>query len=486
MPSESADSEADVQLDYVGSLANAATVIARLHRGEKRLVFLDSRARAEHLASDLRRLGVTTFVTHSSLSQDQRRQAEDAFANRDDCVIVATSFLELGIDVGNLDRVIQIDCPSTVSGFLQRMGRTGRRPGIRKNCLFLATRDEALLQAAALIDLCSAGYVEPIEPPAEPYHILAQQFMALALQEHGIGLQTWFNWLERVPAFQRMPVHTVQRVVDWMMQKGIIWQDEGIVGIGKAGEEVYGRRHFMELLSVFISAPLFRVLHGRDEVGSVDELTFHLKRDPQHVLLLGGRSWQVTHLDWRARVAYVTPSDDNGVSRWRGGGQNLSYRLCQAIKSVLLAQHENERSWSRRATDKIIELRREFWRLGPDCSTFLYDSRGKCTWWTFAGTRANAALASGISQVNFRCVSDNLALRFNDEISVKEIEGILEQLRARDRETLVAAVDQDAIDGLKFSECLPPDLAKHVVMVRNHDAAAIENTLAQSVRVVSE
>ena len=111
-------SEADVQLDFVGSLQNSAVVISRLHRGEKRLVFVDSRSRAEQLAAELRQLQVTTFVTHVSQIQEQRNQAEEAFASLDDCVIVATSVLELGIDVGNLDRVIQIDSPSTVSSFL--------------------------------------------------------------------------------------------------------------------------------------------------------------------------------------------------------------------------------------------------------------------------------------------------------------------------------------------------------------------------------
>ncbi|MFV1965976.1 MAG: DEAD/DEAH box helicase [Pirellulaceae bacterium] len=155
-PAESSD-PADVTLDYVGSLQNAAVVISRLHRGEKRLVFVDSRARSEQLASQLRGLDVTTFVTHSSLSQEQRQQAEEAFASRTDCVIVATSVLELGIDVGDLDRVIQIDSPPTVSSFLQRMGRTGRRSGTSRNCLFLATKDDALIQAAGLLDLWSEG-----------------------------------------------------------------------------------------------------------------------------------------------------------------------------------------------------------------------------------------------------------------------------------------------------------------------------------------
>jgi ATP-dependent Lhr-like helicase len=154
-----------VQLDFVGSLKNAAVVISRLHRGEKRLVFVDSRARAEELGAELRRLEIKAFVTHSSLSKDQRSRAEQAFASETDCVIVATSVLELGVDVGDLDRVIQIDAPSTVASFLQRMGRTGRRSETERNCLFLATHDFALLQAAALLDLWSQGFVEEVIPP---------------------------------------------------------------------------------------------------------------------------------------------------------------------------------------------------------------------------------------------------------------------------------------------------------------------------------
>ena len=100
-----------------------------LHRGEKRLVFCDSRSRVEQLALLLREREVETFVSHSSLGAEERRLAEQAFAQRQNCVIVATSSLELGIDVGDLDRVIQIDAPATVSSFLQRMGRTGRRAG---------------------------------------------------------------------------------------------------------------------------------------------------------------------------------------------------------------------------------------------------------------------------------------------------------------------------------------------------------------------
>lgn len=109
---------ADIELDYVGSVANAATVIAALHRGEKRLVFCESRRTVEELGERLRTKGVTTFLSHASLSVDERRRAEAAFAEGRDCVIVSTSTLELGIDVGDLDRVVQLDAPRTVASFL--------------------------------------------------------------------------------------------------------------------------------------------------------------------------------------------------------------------------------------------------------------------------------------------------------------------------------------------------------------------------------
>jgi len=259
-PKEKSDVEPDVQLDYVGSLANAAKVISLLHQGEKRLVFCDSRSRVEQLAVSLRGYGVDTFVSHSSVGLDERRQAEEAFAQRQNCVIVATSSLELGLDVGDLDRVIQIDAPGSVSSFLQRMGRSGRREHSTHNCLFLATKDEGLLRAAALIELWRRDYVEPVKAPPCPYHILAQQLMALILQERGVGRSQWFSWVDAVPAFNEMPEEKIAALLDYMIAKDILWSDDGIVSFAPEGESIFGRQNFMDILSVFTSPPLFRVM----------------------------------------------------------------------------------------------------------------------------------------------------------------------------------------------------------------------------------
>jgi ATP-dependent Lhr-like helicase len=487
VPREAQANHAEVSLDYVGTLANAAVVISRLHRGEKRLVFVDSRSRAEQLGAELRRLEVTTFVTHSSLSQEQRQQAEHAFAQRENCVIVATSVLELGIDVGDLDRVIQIDAPSTVSSFLQRMGRTGRRPGTVRNCLFLATTDESLIQAAALVELWARGYVEPVEPPPAPYHIYAQQLMALALQAggRGMGRSEIGAWVDAVPAFARMGRQRKDEILRWMIGAEILWDDAGIIGFGRRGETTFGRRNFLELFSVFISPPLFRVLHGRQELGHVDEMTFLDKKDGPRVLLLGGRAWLVNHIDWQKKVAYVEATEAKGRSRWKGEGRALSFSLCQAVRRVLASEESGE-TWSQRSRARMREVRQDYPWLVDDGSILLTSRSAGAEWWTFAGLRANAVLASHLSQITrSRLEHDNFRVSLPSHVEHSQLIGAIEQIRHLQGESLRAAVDATAVRGLKFNECLSEPLALEMLQQRFSDARSAREVLSRPIRNVS-
>ncbi len=228
----------DVELDYVGSVSNAATVIASLHRGEKRLVFCDSRQLVEEIGAALRERGVTTFLSHASLPLDERRRAEQAFAEARDCVIVATSTLELGVDVGDLDRVIQVNDPPSVAAFLQRTGRTGRRAGSRRNCLFLALNHGALLWSAGLLHLWGQGYVEPVVAPPEPRHIVAQQLLALCLQEHRIGSRLWVEAWNGLAPFDR----SAEPILRYLVEQGFVDQDGELLFVGPAAEQRFGRR----------------------------------------------------------------------------------------------------------------------------------------------------------------------------------------------------------------------------------------------------
>ncbi|MBN4054938.1 DEAD/DEAH box helicase [Acidimicrobium ferrooxidans] len=475
--------EADVELDYVGDLRNAATVIHSLHQGDKRLVFCDSRARVEQLGTELRGMGTRVHVTHSSLGVDERKRAEEAFAVGRDCVIAATSALELGIDVGDLDRVIQIDASYTVSSFLQRMGRTGRRAGARSNCLFLATSDDALLRASALIGLWSEGYVEPVEAPPRPLHIFAQQLMALALQQGGATAHEWREGLSRLPVCKDQLEQSTGLILNWMLEEELLWEETGILWFGRKGEEQFGRKNYLDLVAVFSAPPLFTIWHGRTELGFVHQSSFLGRRDEGAPILLslGGRSWRVRDIDWERRKAYVEPSKGSGRSRWLGDAQLLSYRLCQAVRAELVGDHQRP-EWTRRATETMTGLRQEYGWL-PGQGTCLLAGRipGDLEWWTFAGGAANASLAASLAGLlKVESSWDNFHITLKSPPAGGEVERAITEL-ARKPENVLPLIDQRALTGLKFSDCLPPALAEDVLCARLMDPAAVLATLQSTV-----
>ena len=443
----------DVQVDWVGSISNAARVISKLHQGEKRLVFVDSRSKVEELAFELRRLEVATYISHSSLSLEERNAAEKAFSEGNDCVIVATSTLELGIDVGDLDRVIQIDSPFSVASFLQRIGRTGRRAGTSRNCLFLATKEDAFLRALALLNLWRQGFVESIRPPARPLHIYAQQVMALSLQEETLIQSDIDRWIGKMPGFRAIEPETRLSAVTEMLGREILHQDGGILSIGRSGERTFGAKNFMELFSVFTSPPMFKIFWGKQEIGEVHELTFAVRDDGPCVLVLGGRSWQTTYIDWPRKKAYVEPSDVGGRSRWISDAQPLSYELCRSMASVL-ASVEIPVWLSTRGKKIFNDLRENYEWLSDEKSTLILDQDGGAVWWNFAGKLVNSALKDSLACTADRVVAENECIIFHGVNIPEKLGSDLNSLMKFSEEAPIVLLEESFVQELKFSECL--------------------------------
>ncbi|AUB85246.1 DEAD/DEAH box helicase [Candidatus Thiodictyon syntrophicum] len=443
--------EAEVTIDFVGNLANAATVISRLHRGAKRLVFCDSRARVEELSSALRDLGVRTFVSHASLSLTERHHAEQAFGQDSDCVIVATSTLELGIDVGDLDYVIQIDAPAAVSSFLQRMGRTGRRPGSPRNCLFLTTTDEALLIAGALVSLWQAGFVEPVEPPPEPWHLVAQQAMALVLQ--GAGRLAAAACREQLAAlFPELAPAGIEAVTEFMLASDILAEQDGLLGFGRRGERLYGRRHFLDLLSSFATPTQVAVRHGTVALGSVDPLSLQSGSGAPCILLLGGRSWRVAGVDWPQRVVWVEPSGEQGKARWMASSRALGFALCQGVQRILCAGGAGL-PLSRRAQARFQDLLADLPQLNPERTSIQHLGDGVWRWWTFAGGRANATLAALLGPGFSSLRSNDFYLEGRGAFDGSQVRGLMCEADAMH---LTRQMARTAPLAVKFVDALPP------------------------------
>jgi ATP-dependent Lhr-like helicase len=472
----------EVIVDHVGNLDNAAMVISRLHRGEKRLAFVDSRARTEELAASLRDRDVETYVSHGSLGRDERRAAEKAFATSRDCVIVATSTLELGIDVGDLDRVIQIDAPATVASFLQRLGRTGRREGLSSNTLFLTTDDDAFLQCMGLLRCWEDGFVEPLEPPPLPLHLLVQQLLALVLQEEGVGRHTWRDWYGQPFVFGTEVAEHVEELTAHLLENRFLFEDNGVLGIGEQGEKTFGGRNFLDLMAVFSEPPMLTVMVGRTELGHVPVRLLTVEQRDGHVLLLAGRSWDIIDVDWRRGVVRVEPSNDRGKVRWFGDGRGLSFELCQGMRQVIAGRDLEKVTMSRRAVERLTQLQGEFGWIGDGEETTMHVAPdGSRRWWTFAGTFANIWLVNALGDLSTKQLPGDLNISLAPGVTGDEIRRHLDAVDT-DQLQLGAAIARGAVDRLKFADALPEAYARRVVERRMRADQAVRQIASWPVR----
>lgn len=434
----------------------------------------------EELGEKLLAKGVTTFLSHASLSLDERRRAEAAFAGARDCVIVSTSTLELGIDVGDLDRVIQIDAPASVASFLQRLGRSGRREGTARNCLFLALDEEGILGAAGLLLKWSQGWVEPVVAPPEPRHIVAQQILALCLQENRVGEHLWQEWWNGLGPFGASAEPIVRHLVD----QGYLDRDGGMLFIGPEAERRFGHRHFMNLTAVFTAPPQFTVLQGRTEIGRTDPSLLTERVDGPRRLLLAGRSWQVTYIDWRRKRCFVEPVDGGGRAKWSsaGFGSAGSYELTRAERRVLLGEDPPVKITGRaagalrRAREQYLE------RVHPGGTLIVQDAGGQTRWWTWAGHRANATLTATLDTIAVpgQHVNDRW-IRLREDVTAHTWSDVKKDATER---LCLPDVDERAVRGLKFGEALPPRLAEATLSARLADTESAAAVLTEPVRFV--
>src|SRR5262245_35686134 len=350
----------DLRLDLCADIAEAADGIGQLARGKKSLVFVESRSKAEKVAHALAGTGVEVFIHHSSVSRADRTLAEEQFARGQNTAIVCTSTMELGIDVGDLDQVIQVDAPSSVASFLQRLGRTGRRQNTRANCTFFCLGAESLLQSVALLRLAEAGWVEDVTPAAHAMHVLAHQVMALILQEGGLSRHKLLRWIEAAYPFSSVRPDRLQELVDTMLQRDILYEADGLLSLGQRGEKLYGRKNFFELYAVFTAPPVMRVQHGKEDVGHIQALfvSIHDRNKGPLCFRLSGRAWEVGKIDWSKGVLYVRPAERGRVPSWLGVPGTLSTRLCQSMMDVLL-QKGRESDWLTRSAALELALLRE-------------------------------------------------------------------------------------------------------------------------------
>jgi ATP-dependent helicase Lhr and Lhr-like helicase len=398
----------------LGAIASAASELAQ---GKKSLFFCQSRALSEDIAERMRQCGTDVFVHHSSVSLAERTMAEERFQQGRDTCIVCTSTLELGIDVGDLDAVLQANAPTTVSSFLQRLGRTGRRAGSLANTTFFTENTETLLQAIAIIELARQGWVESVPVSRRTWTVLVHQLFALTLQFGGISSADCWKQLSIVPDFAGISAAEFAALIQHMIKEDFLFVADHQLSLGSKAEKIFGRRNFMELYAVFSSPQLYRVQTAAGyTIGSLEQ-TFVDKLVPEiSSFLLGGRPWVVNLVNHDDRTVVVNSNPVGKKPSWSGfTPQLLSFELCQAIAGVLKSD-ERYPYIDRLAQEAIDHHRTD---LGQQLLTkkqcIAWDG-DQATWWTFGGGQINHTLKYGIQRSHDWTVKvDNFKLRIAGE-----------------------------------------------------------------------
>ena len=399
-------------------LAELSRDAARISRGQKSLFFCQSRSTTEAVAEYMRRAGTAVFVHHSAVSREERQIAEERFQRGSDVCIVCTSTLELGIDVGDLDRVLQAEAPDTVSSFLQRMGRTGRRAGQAANTTFFCETTEGVLQAVALVELAKAGWVERVEVERRCWPVLIHQLLAMALASDGITAEAAWQHLSQVTDFQGIHRAEYDRLLNWMLRDGALRLVAGRLVLGPKAERRFGRKNFMELFAVFSSPQTYTVqTAGAQPLGSLNQAFVDRLVDGVSCFLLGGRAWAVLRVQHDDRRVVVEPAPRGRQPTWGGFlPQFLGFDVCQRILSVLLSEERypylDDAAWA-----VLCERRASMNEVLDSPRGRVEVNDGEVRWWTFAGGRINATLRYALEAAggDWKVIPDNFLIKVRGE-----------------------------------------------------------------------
>src|SRR5437899_6323926 len=331
------------------SIYPALVELVRAHRST--IVFVNNRRLAERLALRLNELAAagaegalanqTSEIArahHGSLSREQRTQIEeDLKAGRIPC-LVATSSLELGIDMGAVDLVIQVESPKSVARGLQRIGRAGHSLGeVSRGRIFPKFRAD-LLESAVVDQRMRAGMIEETQIPRNPLDVLAQHIVAICADEE-VEVGDLHELVRRAYPFADLSRAQLENVLDMLagrypsdefaeLRPRIIWDRTAGVLRGRPG----ARRLAVTNAGTIPDRGLFGVhlVAGGGRVGELDGEMVYETRAGQ-VIMLGTSSWRIEEITRDRVLVSPAPGVPGSVPFWKGEGVGRPYELGAAI-----------------------------------------------------------------------------------------------------------------------------------------------------------
>ena len=367
--------------------------------GKKALFFSNSRSAAEGLKKEIEGKGIDTFVHHSSIDKRFREIAEEKFKIGTNNCIIATNTLELGIDIGDLDIVLQLDSPNTVSSFLQRMGRTGRRKGTIAHYVFFPTKPAKFILSIAILNLAVRRWVESVYVSKLSYDIFFHQILTMSMGEFGVSKDHAYEVLKYVYSFSDISRVDYEYLLNYMEEKKFIQINRNNIYIDTETERVFGRQNFMTLYSVFETNKEFTVKFRNKTIGTL-ERWFVNALGEEFQFILAGKYWQTDKIDYDNSVIHVVETKTAMPPRWMSGEGFYSYELSQEILKVLSTNEEY--SFLNSYEKSVLkDIRYEEQAFGLEVGKIIIEEiKDGYHFYTYAGNSVNYTLATAFAFIN--------------------------------------------------------------------------------------
>ncbi|MFD1588993.1 DEAD/DEAH box helicase [Halorientalis brevis] len=302
---------------------------------ESTLVFVNTRQTAEALGSRFKELGTDIEVHHGSLSKEARIEVEDRFKTGDLSGLLCTSSMELGIDVGSIDHVVQYQSPRQVSRLLQRVGRAGHRRDEVSSGTVITTRPDDTFEALAIARQAVAGGVEPANIHHGSLDTVANQIAGLVMDFGEVGAMRAYHIVTRAYPFRNLDEVEFKQVTRELADNRVVWLNEDDDLLEKCRGTWQYFYHNLSMIPDEATYDVKDMASGR-QVGTLDEKFVVNFASPGEIFIQRGEMWRITEVDEDDEEVLVSPVEDPAgeVPSWVGQEIPVPYEVAQEVGDI--------------------------------------------------------------------------------------------------------------------------------------------------------
>lgn len=438
--------------------------IRELTRNMKTIVFCNSRAEVEEMTVLLNRIAQKEgneeiyYPHHSSIDKELREYVEQKMLESSTPkTIIATSSLELGIDIGNLELVIQVDTTNTVSSLKQRLGRSGRKNDQEQYLQLYTTCDESLIQSIAVMELQLEKWIESSEGYKAPYDILFHQIISMCCERNGIKKEELLLLIKENNIFSDLNSDKIKLLIDDMIKEDYLELLQGSreIIVGLTGEKILRSKEFY---GVFRTPIEYDVVNINKNIGKLEKSIFLTEGIN---IMLSGKLWTIDEVNNKKKKVYVSKAVNAKPPMFSGEMIKFDKKIGYKMIEILCNNKEFDYI-DIKAKENLEDLRSKYRYINmtPD-KRVIWRGEKNYIFETFTGTNIYRTISWMLKFVGVNVIEiDRIG---NITLNVKNIEDLnskIEQIKNKKWtiENILSVTNDNEVFESKYSKYLPKKL----------------------------